>query len=211
MIKNLIFILACVVMTAACQPTEKKLTSTPAPSGITESTIADAIKSIAADGAKSELIEKGVRHAASLWRDNDGTPEDFVKFCSENYMADPTQKEASFYRFSEYLESLNGHFNKLSLDMQENVQLKKGEVLPIDAQFAAYNPGAHMINDFYENKIAFIVALNFPYYSTEEKNISGPNWTPLQWGYARLGDVFSSRIPSELVQQASKVSAEGDA
>jgi len=211
MIKNLIFILACVVMTAACQPTEKKLTSTPAPSGITESTIADAIKSIAADGAKSELIEKGVRHAASLWRDNYGTPEDFVKFCSENYMADPTQKEASFYRFSEYLESLNGHFNKLSLDMQENVQLKKGEVLPIDAQFAAYNPGAHMINDFYENKIAFIVALNFPYYSTEEKNISGPNWTPLQWGYARLGDVFSSRIPSELVQQASKVSAEGDA
>jgi len=207
MIKKFIFILACVVMTTACQPTEKK-PSTPTPSGITETTIAEAVKLI---GENSELIEKGVKHAASLWRDNDGTPEDFVKFCSENYLADPAQKEASFYRFSEYLESLNGHFNKLSLDMQENVQLKKGEVLPIDAQFAAYNPGAHMINDFYDNKIAFIVALNFPYYSTEEKNISGPNWTPLQWGYARLGDVFSSRVPSELVQQASKVSAEGEA
>ena len=194
-------------MTTACQPTQKN-PSTPTPSGITETTIADAVKSI---GNKSELTEKGVKHAASLWRDSDGTPEDFVKFCSENYVSDPVQKEASFYRFSEYLESLNGHFNKLSLDMQENVTLKKGEVLPIDAQFAAYNPGAHMINDFYDNKIAFIVALNFPYYSTEEKNISGPNWTPLQWGYARLGDVFSSRIPSELVQQASKVAAEGDA
>ncbi len=211
MIKNYIFILACIVMTTACRPTEKKPTNNPTPSGITESTITDAIKSLATDGTKSELIEKGVRHAASLWRNNDGTAENFVKFCKENYIADSAQKEASFYRFSEYLESLNGHFNKLSLDMQENVQLKKGEVLPIDAQFAAYNPGAHMINDFYENKIAFIVALNFPYYSTEEKNISGPNWTPLQWGYARLGDVFSSRIPSELVQQASKVAAEGDA
>jgi hypothetical protein len=212
MIKNFIFILACIVMTSACQPTEKK-PSVPAPSGITEGTIADAVKSIGdkITGTKSELIEKGVRHAASLWRDNDGTPEDFVKFCSENYIADPAQKEASFYRFSEYLESLNGHFNKLSLDMQENVQLKKGEVLPIDAQFAAYNPGAHMINDFYDNKIAFIVALNFPYYPTEEKNISGPNWTPMQWGYARLGDVFSSRVPSDLVQQAAKVAAEGDA
>lgn len=211
MIKNFIFILVCVVMTTACQQPENK-PSTPAPPGITKSTIAEAIKSIGNnDGSKSELIEKGVRHAASLWRENDGTPEDFVKFCSENYMSDPAQKEASFYRFAEYLESLNGHFNKLSLDMQENVQLKKGEVLPIDAQFAAYNPGAHMINDFYDNKIAFIIALNFPYYSTEEKNISGPNWTPLQWGYARLGDVFSSRIPSELVQQASKVAAEGDA
>ena len=212
MIKNFIFILACVIMTSACQPTEKK-PSIPPPSGITEGIIADAIKSIGdkITGTKSELIEKGVRHAASLWRANDGTPKDFVKFCSENYIADPAQKEASFYRFSEYLESLNGHFNKLSLDMQENVQLKKGEVLPIDAQFAAYNPGAHMINDFYDNKIAFIVALNFPYYSTEEKNISGPNWTPLQWGYSRLGDVFSSRVPSDLVQQAAKVAAEGDA
>ena len=211
MIRNTIFILACVIMTTACQPTQKKQ-STPAPSGITEATIADAVKEISnkMEGNKSDLIEKGVRHAASLWRDNDGTGDDFVKFCSENYLADPAQKEASFYRFAEYMESLNGHFNKLSLDMQENVQLMKGEVLPIDAQFAAYNPGAHMINDFYDNKIAFIVALNFPYYTTEEKNISGANWTPLQWGYARLGDVFSSRVPSELVQQASKVAAEGD-
>ena len=212
MIRNSIFILACVIMTTACQPTPKKQ-STPTPSGITEATVADAVKEISnkMEGSKSDLIEKGVRHAASLWRDNDGTSEDFVKFCSENYLADPAQKEASFYRFAEYLESLNGHFNKLSLDMQENVQLMKGEVLPIDAQFAAYNPGAHMINDFYDNKIAFIVALNFPYYTTEEKNISGANWTPLQWGYARLGDVFSSRVPSELIQQASKVAAEGDA
>jgi Rps23 Pro-64 3,4-dihydroxylase Tpa1-like proline 4-hydroxylase len=207
MIKKFIFIFVCAVMTTACQPTQRKQ-PTPTPNGISENTISEAIKSI---GNQSELTEKGVRHAASLWRDNDGTLEDFIKFCSENYLADPTLKEASFYRFSEYLESLNGHFNKLSLDMQENVQLKKGEILPIDAQFAAYNPGAHMINDFYENKIAFIVALNFPYYSTEEKNISGPNWTPLQWGYSRLGDVFSSRIPSELIQQASKVAAEGDA
>ena len=95
MIKNYIIILACVVMTTACQPTEKKQI-TPTPSGITETTIAEAVKSI---GNNSELIEKGVKHAASLWRDNDGTPEDFVKFCSENYLADPTQKEASFYRF----------------------------------------------------------------------------------------------------------------
>lgn len=212
MIKNFIFILACVIMSTACQPTVKKTNSPPA-QGISESTIAEAVKAIESkiEGTQSGLIEKGVKHAASLWRDNDGTPADFVKFCSENYISDPKQKVASFYRFSEYMESLNGHFNKLSLDMQQNVQLKKGEVLPIDAQFAAYNPGAHMINDFYDNKIAFIVALNFPYYTTEEKNELGAEWTPLQWGYARLGDVFSSRVPSELVQKASKVSAEGEA
>jgi len=116
-------------------------------------------------------------------------------------------REANFYRYCTYLESLNGHFNKLSLELQENVTLQKGELLPIDAQFAAYNPGAHLANDLYENKIAFIIALNFPYYTTEEKNISGPNWTPLQWGYARLGDVFNSRIPSEFNQLLAKITA----
>ncbi len=216
MIKKSIFILACVVMISACHSTIKKQgesSPAPAPSGITEATMTDAIQAIGTPvkGESAVLVEKGVRHAASLWCAADGTPEDFIKFCSENFISDPAKKEASFKRFSEYLESLYGHFNKLSLDMQENVQLQKGDLLSIDPLFSGYNPGAHLMNDLYENKIAFIVALNFPYFITEDKNSSGPNWTPLQWGYARLGDVFSSRVPSALVQLSSKVSAETDA
>jgi len=213
MIKVFTIILACAITTTACNQTAKEKNSTSAPAGISEAAVQETIQSIESkiEGPKSGLIEKGVKHAASLWRENDGTAADFVKFCTENYISDPAQKEATFNRFSEYFESLYGHFNKLSLDMQENVQLKKGDVLPIDSQFAAYSPGAHLINDLYDNKIAFIVALNFPYYTTEEKNELGSKWTPLQWGYARLGDVFSSRVPSELVLQSSKVSAESEA
>jgi len=212
MIKNFIFILTCLVLMSSCHSTIRKQIPSK-PSGISEATIDDALKSINDQnpGSNAAIVEKGVQHAASLWRDADGSPEEFVKFCGENFIADPVKKETSFKRFSEYLESLYGHFNKLSLDLQENVTLQKGDVLPIDPLFAGYNPGAHLMNDLYENKIAFIVALNFPYYSTEEKNISGANWTPLEWGYARLGDVFSSRVPSELVQQESKVAAETDA
>jgi hypothetical protein len=195
-------------MISACQPVKVKK-MTPVPSGISESVVEEAKNAVS--GSEKELIEKGVKHAASLWRDQDGSPEDFVKFCSENYISDPAKKEATFYRLSEYLESLQGHFNKLSLDLQENVQLQKGDLLTVDPLFAAYNPGAHMKNDLYENKIAFIIALNFPYYSTEEKNTYAPNWSPLEWGYARMGDVFSSRVPSELELEASKVAAEGDA
>ena len=208
MIKNPILIFIGVLLVASCQPSHREQTST-VQAGISETTVTDAVKAIG--GSNAEMIEKGVHHAASLWREQDGTAEDFVKFCAENYIADAAKREASFYRFAEYLESLNGHFNKLSLDMQENVQLMKGEVLPIDPLFAAYNPGAHLVNDMYDNKIAFIVALNFPYFTTEEKNDLGSNWSPLEWGYARLGDVFSSRVPSELVLQESKVAAAGDA
>ena len=210
MIKNTLFLLACIVMMISCKTTaEKHVPEAP----VSEAAISAAIRLITEKNAGSDaaLAEKGVRHTASLWRESDGTGDEFVKFCSENYIADAAQKEVTFNRLSAYMESLLGHFNKLSLDMQENMHLQKGELLNIDPLFAGYNPGAHLINDLYDNKIAFIVSLNFPYYTTEEKNQAGAGWTSLQWGYARMGDVFSSRIPSELVQQASKVAAEGDA
>jgi hypothetical protein len=210
--RNSIILFACILLMSGCHSTIRKQ-NTSTPTGISEATIQEALKAISDQnpGSNAAIVEKGVQHAASLWRDTDGSAEEFVKFCGANFIADPAKKEASFKRFSEYLESLYGHFNKLSLDLQENVALLKGDVLPIDPLFAGYNPGAHLMNDLYDNKIAFIVALNFPFYSTEEKNISGPNWSPLEWGYARLGDVFSSRVPSELIQQESKVAAEADA
>ena len=198
-------------MITACQQPSQKETSVA--EAIGNETIVATIKQVAEKYQLTEtaLPEKGVRHAASLWRTTDGTADDFVKFCTENFIADPAKKEATFYRFSEYFESLFGHFNKITLDLQENVQLMKGEVLDIDPMFAGYSPGAHLMNDLYDNKIAFIAALNFPYYPTEEKNELGAAWTPLEWGYSRLGDIFSSRVPSEINLLAGKVSAEGDA
>ena len=198
------------MITACQQPTQKE---TPVADAISNETIAATVKQVAEKFQLTEtaLLEKGVRHAASLWRTTDGTVEDFTKFCADNFIADPAKKEATFYRFSEYFESLFGHFNKITLDLQENVQLMKGEVLDIDPLFAGYSPGAHLASDFYDNKIAFVVALNFPYYSTEEKNESGTAWTPLEWGYSRLGDMFTSRVPAELNLKAGQVSAAGEA
>ncbi|MFW6289655.1 MAG: hypothetical protein ACOC0R_01705, partial [Mariniphaga sp.] len=156
-------------------------------------------------------IEKGVYHAASLWRQSDGTEEEFIGFCVDNYIGDDKEKEAVFNKVSEYLESMFGHFNKMTIDLKKNVDLQTGSLHAVDHMFSAYSAGAHFSNDFYNNKIAFLVALNFPFYSTEEKNELGRNWSDLQWAYARMGDVFSSRVPSELIQERAAVSAQSDA
>ena len=136
MVKNLIFILTTILMITACQQPTKK--ETPVADAISNEAIAATVKQVAEKFQLTEtaLLEKGVRHAASLWRTTDGTVEDFTKFCADNFIADPAKKEATFYRFSEYFESLFGHFNKITLDLQENVQLMKGEVLDIDPLFA---------------------------------------------------------------------------
>ena len=69
--------------------------------------------------------------------------------------------------------------------------------------FGNYSPSSHFSDDFYSNKIAFAVALNFPYYTLAEKEKSGPNWSREEWAMARLGDQFVSRVPAELNQALS--------
>lgn len=151
-------------------------------------------------------IEKGVNHAASLWWPEDGDDEAFKNFCIEKFIADDAQLKEFFDRVSMHLETLFGHLNLIALNLQKPIHLKYGEVLPIDAAFGGYNAGAHLMEDLYSNKIAFYIALNFPYYSLNEKELSGQTWSREQWAYARLGDIFTSRIPAAIIQNYSQIS-----
>lgn len=155
-------------------------------------------------GTESEvIIKRGVAHAASLWRTSDGTVEEFENFCLENFINSADEKKMVFNKISKNFESLWGHQNKILLDLNENIHLDNGTKHKIDAMFAGYSPGSHFSNDFYANKIAFVIALNFPPYSLDEKNDIGKNWNSLEWAYARLGDVFTARVPAELSQAIS--------
>jgi hypothetical protein len=44
----------------------------------------------------------------------------------------------------------------------------------------------------------------------DEKNDIGKNWNSLEWGYARLGDVFTAREPAELTQAISLAETKAD-
>lgn len=158
----------------------------------------------------NEIINRGVAHAASLWRSSDGSEADFEAFCLENYISDPAQKQIIFEKISKNFESLWGHGNKITLDLNENMHLDNGPYHKIDAMFAAYSPGAHFADDFYANKIAFVIALNFPAYSLDEKNTMGKDWTSLEWSYARLGDVFTARVPAALSQAITQAETNAD-
>ncbi len=160
--------------------------------------------------ADAEQIKRGVQHAASLWRTSDGTPEEFKNFCLEHFISDAQEKQMVFKKIEKNFESLWGHQNKIVLDMNENIHLDLDTYHKIDAMFASYSPGAHFAEDFYGNKIAFVIALNFPPFSLDEKNEMGKEWSNLKWAYARLGDVFTARVPAELSQNISKAGTDAD-
>lgn len=176
---------------------------------IPEKTIQATISDILTKGETDKTaVEAGVRQAARLWQTQDGTDAEFHEFCVKNYISDPAQKQQVFQKASNYFEALWGHFNEITLQLQLNLHQDNGPLHDIDPMFGAYSPGSHLINDFYDNKIGFIIALNFPEVPLQTKEKLGKDRTA--WAYARLGDVFTQRVPAELIQAGVKAESDAD-
>ncbi len=150
-----------------------------------------------------DLIEKGVRQAAALWDTTDGTADDFKALCWQHISKDEEARKQLFNILSQNFEVLFGYFNKITVELMKPLHLSGRDLTPVDELFGSYNVSSHLTDDLFANKIAFITIINFPSYSLKEKNEHGKKWTSLDWAYARLGDVFTSRIPSKLLQQLS--------
>jgi hypothetical protein len=197
-----IYLIIMFAIFAACTSPSDQQKKNPTINFISDATRKAAIDSItkAHPIVNTELLTKGVTHAASLWRENDGTPAEFIKFITANYISDPSERKSVFNKICSYLESLNGNFNEITLDLKKILDLASGKIEDIDRMFGNYSVSSHLQEDFYNNKIAFVIALNFPYYSLAEKEEKGPGWSRDEWAMARLGDLFMSRVPAELIQ-----------
>ena len=158
----------------------------------------------------AERFERSVPQAASLWTAQDGTPEDFKTFCLDHFIADSNQLQRMCDILQANLESLWGCFNKMSVDLKLNIHCDGSEITPIDEMFAGFDPSAHFDDDMFDQKIAFAVVLNFPFYTLQEKNELGQHWSRQQWAYARLGDIFTSRVPAACNQQLANQLAAAD-
>jgi hypothetical protein len=175
---------------------------------INPATVNAVIEALASEaGTQKAMMERGVRQVARLWQAKDGNDEAFKTFCVKNYIADPAGKEAAFMRISEYMESIGGGFWAMNLKLNWYTTINDGPVTPIDRQFSAYSPSSHISEDFYNNKIAFTIALNFPEYTLAEKEQLADR---RQWAYARLGDYYTQRIPSEVSLKRSETSNDID-
>jgi hypothetical protein len=204
----LLFVSALIIASCTNEPPAGQEKTSP----INEATIQASIHELVEKygEADSTRIGKGVRQVAALWREEDGDSEAFRSFVAEQYVGDPVVRDTVFEKISRNMEILYGNFNKMDLDLRVPLDLDVGPIYPIDQAFGAYSPGVHLSEDFYRNKIGFTIALNFPPYSLAEKNELGPSWSRKEWAYARLGDLFISRVPSELKQHYSEVATSSD-
>lgn len=198
--KKIVSVLLAVMLlcVAACS---KKDNNT-AMSNIDEKTVQATIAALQEKYGDAELarMQRSVPQAASLWTAEDGTVEEFQAFCLDNFVADSAALAEMAATLQANLESLWGCFNKIGVDLKLHIHVDGPEATALDEMFGGFDPSAHFDDDMYEQKIAFVVVLNFPFYTLEEKNELGKTWSRQQWAYARLGDLFTSRVPASCNQ-----------
>jgi hypothetical protein len=155
--------------------------------------------------------ERGLRQVSEFWRAEDGDATVFEEFAKTNFVGDQATLDTMFNRFQALLEQLNGHMHEVNRAFRQQADLDAGPVLPFDEIFAGYDPSAHINDDFFNNKLAFVVLLNFPLTTLQERLTEGPKWTRRQWAEVRLAEMFAKRIPSSVNLELARAASEADA
>ena len=158
-----------------------------------------------------ETVSRGVTQAASLWTEEDGTQEDFEQLVKDYYCETDSERLALYQSLSRIFEQVYQSADLLTVELLKPTQLtNSGEPQSADWIMSGYSPLAHFSDDMFANKLAFITIINFPHYSLEEKNELGKNWSRQQWAYARMGDIFTTRVPAEVKAQMAQVLANAE-
>ena len=155
-------------------------------------------------------VARGLGQVLSFWRAEDGDAAAFEEFVRANFAGDPATLDTMFARFQHNLEQLYGHMGEIGREFRTQADLDRGPILPFDDLFNGYDPGAHLSDDFFRNKLAFVVLLNFPLTTLEQRLSEGERWSRRQWAEARLAQQFSRRIPAEVNLANARDSAEAD-
>lgn len=164
---------------------------------------------IAKYGAQQKLrLDRGLHQVAEFWRADDGDASVFEDFVRTNFAGDPATLDTMFNRFQSLLEQLDGHMHEINREFNQQSDLDLGPVLPFDEVFAGYDPSAHVLDDFFNNKLTFTVLLNFPLTTLDERLKEGPTWSRRQWAEVRLAQRFDKRIPADVQLAISQAGAQ---
>ena len=172
--------------------------------------------------AQRARIERGVDQAARYWRPADGTPAAFEALALEQFATDDPTLLAILGRFEENLEELDGRFLQANRTLARRAVLDLGPQLPVDPLFAAFDAGAHLNDDLYDSKLAFVALFNFPLTTLDERLAAGPSWSRRRWAEARLlgrrgalggasDGGIAARVPGPVKQQIWKAYADSQA
>ncbi|KAB2955215.1 MAG: hypothetical protein F9K18_13715, partial [Thermoanaerobaculia bacterium] len=155
-------------------------------------------------------LARGLGQVARLWRAEDGDAATFETLARTHFAADDATRDAMFGRLETALQQAGGHLVEVVRALRMHVDLDAGAILPFDEILAGYAPDAHLSDDLFANQLAFVVLLNFPLTTLDERLAAGEGWTRREWAEARLTRLFSRRVPAQATQALTAAAAAAD-
>ena len=158
-------------------------------------------------------IASGLKQVAALWKSDDknGAGDgDLAAFAREHFVSDPVKLAATLSRLEGALEQLDGHLNEINRELRRPSELDTGPLLPVDALLGSYDPWAHVTEDLFANKTAFVALLNFPQTTLAERLSGGEKYTREQWAEVRLTGRYARRIPGPVQQRITEAQSAGE-
>ncbi len=152
-------------------------------------------------------IDRGVDQVLRLWREDDGDAAAFSSFVESEFVPSGELLDRTFQRLEFAFERLGGFMTSLLRDLRRGADVDDGPLLPIDTRLSGYNPAAHLGDDLFATRIAFVVLLNFPLTTLEERLAQGEGWSRRQWAEVRMAEGFQTRVPAEVKQASSAARA----
>ncbi|HEX9669520.1 MAG TPA: hypothetical protein VGC93_08560 [Thermoanaerobaculia bacterium] len=160
--------------------------------------------------AQAARVRRGVEQVAQRWWAEDGTPEDFLAFVEASFLADPGELDAAAARLERVMEQALGHLHEVRREIMTPLDLDTGPVRRLDELLANLDLAAHVDEDLYRTKVAFLALLNFPVHSLEERLAQGPAWDRAAWARSRMMDRFSERMPASVLQEWTAATTRAD-
>ncbi|HEY2027767.1 MAG TPA: hypothetical protein VGH20_01045 [Myxococcales bacterium] len=154
---------------------------------------------------------RGVHQVAAYWRAQDGDAEALRAFVVSAFVAEPQEQDALQKRFSAISEQIGGHLLEIGRALRSYSELELGPQMEVDQMFASLDVGAHLSEDLFASKLAFVALLNFDLPDLQEMIQKGPSWSRKQWAAVRLTRQFASRPTGEAVQAVAKAQADSEA
>lgn len=173
--------------------------------------MAGLLASCSAKKDDSMNLSRGAQQVAALWTAEDGTQQEMVQFIQDHECKTDSERLALFESLSRIFETMFQSADLLTVDLLKPTQLMNASTPETpDWIMSGYSPLAHFSDDMFANKLAFITILNFPHYSLEEKNTLGREWSRQEWAFARMGDIFTTRVPAAVNMQMAQANANAE-
>jgi hypothetical protein len=152
----------------------------------------------------ADRIRRGVEQAARRWWPEDGGAEELEAFCVGHFLTDPDALAATFGRLERVLEQIDGHLHEVRRELTWPIDVDTGAVGTADRLLANLDLQAHVDEDLFRTKVAFLALLNFPVHTLAERLAAGPGWDRETWARSRLMDRFALRFPATVQQEITR-------